>query len=461
LVRLCCWLTSITVDGSASHSVLAYRGVEIVLSKIMLRYFYSLLFYLVFPLVLVRLAWRSVKEPAYAQRWLERFGFCRPVTEQLLIWVHSVSAGETIAAVPLIRKLQAKYPELTFVVTTMTATGSERVDALLGSSVYHMYAPYDLPDMVNRFLHRTRPKMLIIIDTELWPNIIYQCHKRNIRTLLVNGRLSPQSAKGYGKVAALTRGMLDRMTHIATQSRSQAERFVSLGLSPQKLTVTGSIKFDLKIPADLSERRTVLQIKIGDGRLVVIAASTHEGEEEILLDAYQKICRNFPQMLLIIAPRHPDRFEGVTKLCLNRKLKVVRHSEGVSCSQDTDILVADSMGELLYFYSASDIAIVGGSLVPVGGHNMMEAAVFGLPIIMGPHRFDVHDIAQSFVEANALEEVHDSSDLADVIERLSSDKNLRDEMGQSALKVMQENTGALDKVVTLIEHHLPDGIVKR
>lgn len=422
--------------------------------KQLFRIFYSLLFYLVFPAVLLRLAWRAVREPAYAGRWLERFGMCKPVVEDDVIWVHSVSAGETIAAVPLIRRMQHKYPQLVFVVTTMTPTGSDRVNALLGTSVYHMYAPYDLPDMVHRFLHRTKPKMLILIDTELWPNIIYQCHKRNISILLVNGRLSLRSAKGYGKIAGLTKGMLDRVTHVTTQSESQARRFECLGLSQEKLSVTGSIKFDLILPEDLSEREAVLLEKIGPDRLVFIAASTHEGEEEILLDAYEKICRSFPQTLLIIVPRHPDRFDQVTKLCLNRNIKVVRHSEGVGCNQDDNILIVDTMGELLYFYAVSNIVFVGGSLVPAGGHNMMEAAAFGLPIIMGPHRFNVADIAENFVAAGALESVSDSESLVDAWARLSSDKSLREEMGESALKVMRENRGALDKVVALIERHL-------
>jgi|TARA_Y100000310_G_scaffold325618_1_gene389322 3-deoxy-D-manno-octulosonic-acid transferase len=415
---------------------------------------YSLLFYLVFPAVVLRLAFRAVREPAYSERWLERFGICEPITEDELIWVHAVSAGETIAAVPLIRKLQVRFPGAAFAVTTMTPTGSERVSALLGSSVYHMYAPYDLPGMVNRFLHRIRPKMLIIIDTELWPNIIHQCHRRSIPVLLVNGRLSPQSAKGYERIGGLTKAMLARMTHVASQSESQARRFESLGLSPQRSTATGSIKFDLTLPEDLSERQPQLVQRIGTDRLTFIAASTHEGEEEILLDAYETIWRSVPEMLLIMVPRHPDRFDAVTKLCLNRGFNVTRHSEGEDCRRDSNVFIVDSMGELLYFYSVSDIAFVGGSLVPIGGHNMMEAAAFGLPIIMGPHRFHVDDIAQSFVAAGALEEVKDSAELVDVLGRLGSDNNLREEMGRGALKVMKENSGALDRVAALVEHHL-------
>jgi 3-deoxy-D-manno-octulosonic-acid transferase len=448
------WSTSISVDVSDSYSVLAYPRVEMCMDDMLFRYFYSLLFYLVFPVVLLRLVWRSVRNPAYARRWLERFGLCTRVVEDNLIWLHSVSAGETIAAVPLIRRMQTRHPQLAFVVTTMTPTGSERVNALLGNSVYHMYAPYDLPGMVNRFLDRTRPKMLVIIDTELWPNIISQCHRRNISVLLVNGRLSARSAKGYRRIAGLTQGMLDRMTHVATQSESQGRRFMSLGLSQEKLTVTGSIKFDLDIPEDLERRQAVLRGKIGPDRLVFIAASTHEGEEEIILDAYEKICQTFPHLLLIIVPRHPERFDGVFRLCLNHGLQVVRHSEGGGCNTDTKVLLADSMGELLYFYSISHIAFVGGSLVPIGGHNMMEAAVFGLPIIMGPHRFDVHDISRGFVEAGALEEVVDSSDVINAVARLSGDERLRDAMGKSAQGVMRANKGALNKVVALIEQHL-------
>lgn len=417
-----------------------------------MRYLYSLLFYLLLPAVLVRLVWRGLKAPGYLKLWTERFGYSPVLSgDQDVIWIHAVSAGESIAAVPLIRRLQSRYPDKRFVVTNMTPTGAERTRTLLGDSVIQCYAPYDLPGMVKRFLRRIKPSLLLIIDTELWPNMIHYCSAMGVKTMLINGRLSADSARGYARIARLTRSMLGEMTLVASQTRQQGDRFIALGLPEQKLSVTGSIKFDLNIPGNLPGRRDFLRMKLGSDRLIFIAASTHQGEDEIILEAFQRLRNKYRQLLLVIVPRHPERFDVVATQAAGCGLKTVRHSAETNCDAETDVLVVDAMGELIYFYAVADFAFVGGSLVPVGGHNMMEAAAFNLPILMGPfvHNFD--DIAMLFVEADAMQIVKDADSLVQSIDRLCSDEAYRNKMGSAAAGVMDENKGILDRVMNLIE----------
>jgi 3-deoxy-D-manno-octulosonic-acid transferase len=404
------------------------------------------------PAVLARLIWRGLKARDYLNFWSQRFGYAPALPGAAdVIWIHAVSAGETIAAVPLIRRLQVRYPDNLFVVTNMTPTGAERTRTLLGDTVVQCYAPYDLPGMVKRFLRRVKPSLLLIIDTELWPNMIHYCNAMGIRTMLVNGRLSADSARGYGRIARLTKSMLNEMTLIASQTRQQGDRFVKLGLPQQKLGVTGSIKFDLSIPDNLAGRREFLRIKLGRDRLIFIAASTHQGEDEIILDAFQQLRKEYQKLLLVIVPRHPERFDLVARQAAICGLKTVRHTQEVNCDIETDVLVVDAMGELMYFYAVADFAFVGGSLVPVGGHNMMEAAAFELPILMGPHVQNVDDIAALFVAADAMKIVKDTDSLIQVSARLCADDEYRSNMGRAAGVVMQENRGSLDRVMQLIE----------
>lgn len=417
-----------------------------------MRYLYSLLFYLLLPAVLVRLIWRGLKAPDYLRLWTERFGYGPLLSgAEDVIWIHAVSAGESIAAVPLIRRLQARYPDKLFVVTNMTPTGAERIRTLLGDTVIQCYAPYDLPGMVKRFLRRVKPSLLLIIDTELWPNMIHYCSAMGVKTMLVNGRLSADSARGYARIARLTKSMLNEMTLIASQTRQQGDRFITLGLPEEKLSVTGSIKFDLAIPDNLPGRRDFLRMKLGSDRLIFIAASTHPGEDEIILHAFQRLRKKYRQLMLVIVPRHPERFDIVVRQATACGLKTVCHSEEINCDAETDVLVVDAMGELIYFYAVADFAFVGGSLVPVGGHNMMEAAAFNLPILMGPFLQNFDDIAMLFVEAEAMKIVKDSDSLVQTIERLCSDEDYRNNMGSAAAAVMEENRGTLDRVMNLIE----------
>ena len=415
----------------------------------LLRVVYSFLFYLVLPAVLARLLWRSIKEPTYRHNLLQRFGFVEFGKEisSPLIWVHAVSAGETIAAVPLVRKLLKR--DFTVLVTTMTPTGRERVQSLLGDSVLHSYVPYDLPGAVSRFLRRTNPDCLVIVDTELWPNIIHQCAGRKTKTILANGRLSARSAAGYGKVSSLTQSMLSEIDYIAAQTATQGQRFVDLGLAEEKLVIAGSIKFDQRLPDDFEEKVIQLREKVGN-RLVIIGASTHADEEEIILKACRSLRDSHEELLLILAPRHPHRSNEIAALAKKEGETLVRHSDETECTESTTVLLLDKLGELIYFYGVSDIAIVGGSFVPVGGHNLMEAACAQVPIIMGPYLDHIDDIASMFSETSGMLIAQNTAELGSHLETLLSSAQKRGELVARANGVLESNQGALEEVENLV-----------
>lgn len=335
----------------------------------------------------------------------------------------------------------------------MTPTGRERVMTLLGDRVQQAYLPYDLPCLLKRFLKRVNPTLLIIVDTELWPNMLHLNQLYGVRTLLINGRLSSRSARGYAKVPKLIDKMLQDLSHVAIQTENQGNRFLSLGLRPDKLSVTGSIKFDLRRPLDLEEKKSAYQEKTGGGRLILVAGSTHKGEEEALIQSCRDLERDHGEILLILAPRHPHRFEDVASLLKRENINYVTFSSAAKCDKETKVLLVDALGELLYFYGIADIAFVGGSLVPVGGHNLMEAAAFGLPILMGKHIDNIEDIASQFSENGALKLVV-QSELTEEIRLLVNDPQERQFRGAKALEVMDKNKGALGRVEALINRYL-------
>ncbi len=412
------------------------------------RLVYTLLFYLLLPLVLLRLLYRAWKAPAYVQRWRERFGWfdARAVQGVQTIWVHSVSVGESIAAAPLVRQLQQAYPDHRLVVTTMTPTGSERVVALYGDSVFHVYAPYDLPDAVARFLARVEPRLAIIMETELWPNTVAACAARNIPVVLANARLSERSARGYGKFSALVKPMLNQLAMIAAQDDATASRFLGLGIDPDRVTVTGSIKFDLEVDdvirdSGKSLRQQWLANKQAGVR-VLVAASTHPGEDEQILDAWQGLAED---LLLIIVPRHPERFGKVAELLKQRGICFARRSSNETVTESVQVVLGDTMGELMVFFAAADLAFIGGSLVPTGGHNMLEASAMGVPVFSGPHFFNFKDIADQLCAAGAMIVVDDSADLSRNLKRQLADDEQRRVMGAAGVAVVDENRGALQK----------------
>jgi len=412
------------------------------------RTLYTLLFHLGLPLVFLRLLWRAWRAPAYSRRIGERFAFGLPPLRPGGIWVHAVSVGESIAAAPMIRELMVRYPQLPITVTCMTPTGSERIQALFGDSVQHCYLPYDLPWAAARFLERARPKLAVVMETELWPNHIHQCARRGIPVALANARLSARSARGYARFARLTAPMLAKLSLIAVQTEAEAERFRQLGARDECVEVTGSIKFDLTIDPALLERASKLRQQwAAQERPLWIAASTHAGEDEIILAAHRQLLSNHPQALLILVPRHPERFASVYESAVRDGFVAVRRSTGEAVGADTQVLVGDTMGELLFLYALADIAFVGGSLVPNGGHNLLEPAALGKPVLSGPHLFNFLEISAQLRAAGALREVQDAAQLAQVVSELWGDPAGAQAMRDAGLGVLKANQGALERLL--------------
>lgn len=420
------------------------------------RYIYTMVFYLAIPLVILRLFYRALKAPAYRRRIIERFGIFSAPNIHNSIWIHSVSVGETIAAAPLIKQLQHRYPQSPIVVTTMTPTGSERVTALFGDSVFHVYAPYDLPTAINSFLKRIQPRLLIIMETELWPNTILACNKRSIPVVLANARLSEKSAAGYQRFSLLTQSMLGALSKVVAQSQADVDRFLSLGLDHQQVEVSGSIKFDISLSDTLKDQSKRLKDGwTGNGKkLVWIAASTRAGEDEILLRAFGWLVECWPNLLLLLVPRHPERFKHVADMSRQAGFNTALRSLPESITEQTQVIVGDTMGELLLFYGCADIAFVGGSLVDTGGHNMLEAAAWGLPIITGESNFNFAEISHLLQANRALVTVDDSESLAEQVGIYVNSAEQRLEAGERAKAVIASNSGALDRLLGVIGEFL-------
>ncbi len=413
-----------------------------------MRLIYNGLLYLILPLALLRLYWRGRRDAGHRQRWRERLGFV-PTLLPGGLWVHAVSVGETRAALPLIRALLDRYPDLPLLVTTTTLTGSRQVREALGERVQHVYAPYDLPGATRRFLQRARPRLAVIMETELWPNLLRQCATASIPVLLANARLSERSARGYGRIRGLTAALLRDVTLIAAQADADAARFRALGAP--RVEVTGNLKYDLALPVDLPERGQRLRRDLlGDQRPVWIAASTHAGEDEPILEAFARLCARWPALLLLV-PRHPERFDSVAALCRQQGFSVIRRSERKVCAPDTTVFLGDSMGELLLFYAAADLAFVGGSLVATGGHNVLEPALLGLPVLFGPHMFNFTEAGERLLEAEAAWRVADAGELAAAVDRLLTDSELRQTAGRRGQAVVERHRGALAALLGLIE----------
>lgn len=423
------------------------------------RHLYSLLFHLGLPLVGLRLFLRSRQAPAYARRIGERFAFALPSLKPGGIWVHAVSVGESIAAAPMVRALLERHPELPVTVTCMTPTGSERIQALFGERVQHCYLPYDLPWAAGRLLDRLQPKLAVIMETELWPNHIHQCAKRGIPVALANARLSERSARGYARFAGLTRPMLAEMSWIAVQTDAEAERFRQLGARPERVTVTGSIKFDLRIDPSLVERAAALRAEWGaTARPVWIAASTHAGEDEIVLDAHRRLLEAHPDALLILVPRHPERFAAMAELCRQRGFATCRRSLGEAVTEDIQVLLGDTMGELLFLYALADLAFVGGSLVANGGHNLLEPAALGKPVLSGSHLFNFLEIAAQLRDAGALREVVDAGSLSTALLQLWEQPAGAQAMSEAGLAVLRANQGALQRLLDGLDRLLAPAV---
>jgi len=417
----------------------------------MSRLLYSLLFYLLLPVVVGRLLWRSLKAPAYRGRWAERFGFYRrQEIQQRPLWVHAVSVGETIAIAPLVKLWLQRHPDVPVIMTTMTPTGSAQVRKLFGDSVTHVYCPYDLPDALARFHRRFQPQSCVVVETELWPNLVASCHRRNVPVLLANARLSERSARGYQRFRSLATPMLNQLSKIAAQDCATAERFIRLGMNASKVTVTGSIKFDIEPPVNVEQNAQALRDRWGAQRPVWVAGSTHAGEDELILDVFQRLKQNTPELLLVIVPRHPERFSDVAALAESTGLEVCRRSTA-DPSSATDIYLGDTMGELMLMFAAADVAFVGGSLIERGGHNPLEPGVLAKPVVMGEHIFNFAQICQQLQENEGLRLVSGAEELYQVMEHLLQNSSAAAEMGAKAANFIAANRGALEKLYQQVD----------
>ena len=421
----------------------------------MLELLYTTLLYLIQPLIWIRLWVRGRKAPAYRKRWGERYGFYRQPLKAGGIMLHSVSVGETLAAIPLVRALRHRYPDLPITVTTMTPTGSERVQSAFGKDVQHVYLPYDLPDALNRFLDKIDPKLVLIMETELWPNLIASLHRRHIPLVIANARLSERSAAGYAKLGSFVRTLLQRITLIAAQNEEDGKRFVTLGAKNSQVTITGSLKFDISVTPQLAARAITLRRQWAPHRPVWIATSTHDGEESIIIAAHQALLKHYPDLLLILVPRHPERFPDAINLTRQAGLTYTTRSSGEVPSAATQVVIGDTMGELMLLYGIADLAFVGGSLVERGGHNPLEAAAHAIPVLMGPHTFNFKDICARLEQASGLITVTDAASLEKEVSSLLADADYRSFYGRHAVEVLYQNQGALQRLLQLLEPYLP------
>lgn len=421
-----------------------------------LRFIYIVITYLLAPLVLLHLLWKGFGNRAYWQRIGERFGFYTQEINGEVIWLHAVSVGEVQAAAPLIRELLQRYPGRTLLVTTTTPTGSDRVRSLFGDQVVHCYAPLDIGWVVKSFFRQFRPRAAIIMETELWPNLFRQCGERRVPLILASARLSPRSINRYRALVSLFKETLSHGVVIAAQTQADAERFLSLGVAPERAHVTGNIKFDFELPEGIVEQGAALRAECAMGRPVWIAASTHSGEEEVALAAHDQVRQRFTDALLILVPRHPERFDGIASLIRSRGFAFVRRSGGETCGSGCAVLLGDTMGELMLFYAASDVAFVGGSIAKVGGHNLLEPAALKLPFITGPNTYNAVDIAALFQNSGVAPVVTNADDLANEVISLLNDPQERRRRGERARELIDDSRGALARLLKLLEPLLAD-----
>lgn len=419
-----------------------------------LRALYSATLYLLVPITLYHLIWRGFRQRAYFQRWDERYASYAPAGVPAPVWLHAVSVGEVNAAAPLVDRLRAQRPDLRVVVTTITPTGSERVRKLWGDDVTHVYLPYDLPGAVARFLDQFKPTLALIVETELWPNLLFVCRDRGIPTHILNARLSARSLRGYRVLAPLIRRALATVRLVAAQSQDDARRFERLGAAPERIRVTGNLKFDIPPPQTGGFVRA-FDAALAQPRPIWIAASTHEDEEAPVLEAHRLLRERHADALLLWAPRHPERFRAVTQRAREAGFRVASRSADVWPPPDTDVFVIDTLGELTSFYACASVAFVGGSLQPIGGHNLLEPAATGTAILSGPQLHNFVDIAHRLREAQAMRMVDDAASLAQALAALFDDAGAREAMAANAARLLEDGRGALDRTLALIAPVLP------
>jgi len=421
------------------------------------RFVYTLTMYLLTPVILYRLAVRGLRYREYFGRWRERFGFFPDPHIRDSIWVHAVSMGEVNAAMPLIDALMRRYEDTPFVITTVTPTGAERVRRVWGDRVFNTYLPYDLPASIGRFLDRVRPRVAVVMETEIWPNLFFGCQARGIPVIVANGRLSEKSLRGYGPIRPIARSALASASYVAAQSVTDAARLHDLGADPDRLGIVGNLKYDMAVPPQLHEEAQAMRRSWGVQRPVWIAASTHDGEEMPVLKAHAEVLRRFPDALLLLAPRHPERFKPVVLACRSFGFVARTRSEDEGAREDTQCFVVDTLGELLRFYAAADVAFVGGSLVPIGGHNVLEPAALYVPVIVGPKMFNFADITSSLMEAGAIVQIAEADELGAAVTRLLIDPALRETIGRAGRAAFEREQGGVLRTLGIIGRVLDGG----
>ena len=417
----------------------------------LMRFGYVVLSYLLTPVVFIFLLKKGFSNRGYWDRLEERLGFGKARSTKPSIWVHAVSVGEVQAAAPLVRALMERMPGMPVVITTMTPTGSDRARALFGDTVMHSFVPYDLPGAVGRFFDRLNPSLAVIMETEIWPNLYHECGRRRIPLVMANARVSKKSVKKYKLMVELFRRTLSHGIVIAAQSQQDASRFLSIGSNPARTHVVGNIKFGFEPSEELAEQGRAYRNAFAKDRPVWLAASTHEGEEELVLEAHARVLSRSSRSLLILVPRHPERFDGIAAMVKQAGLSCRRRSLSETPDESTDVFLLDTLGELLMFYSASDVAFVGGSLVPIGGHNLLEPASLGVPVVVGPHNFNAQDVTDLFLAAQAMRVVEGPAGLAGQVVALFENTAARQELAAAAFAVLDQNRGTVDRLLGLLE----------
>ncbi|EJB0233813.1 lipid IV(A) 3-deoxy-D-manno-octulosonic acid transferase [Vibrio vulnificus] len=414
----------------------------------LVRWLYTLLLALAAPLLLFGLYRSKPNKPKFGKRWKEHFGITPTLDGQNQpLWIHAVSVGESLAAIPLIKAIKEKTPDQVIVVTTTTSTGAEQI-AKLGNLVEHRYMPIDFAFAVRGFLKAINPAKMLIIETELWPNTLATVHKANIPIIVVNARLSEKSQQNYAKVQPLFNLIHPCLGKVLCQSQADADRFAKLGIPTNKLCVTGSIKFDIHISDEIKHQGAELRTLLGQQRPVWIAASTHRGEDEQVLDAHRQVLETHPNALLILVPRHPERFDSVFELCQTQGFETVRRTQANIIADSTQVYLGDTMGEMLVLLGAADVCFMGGSLIgdKVGGHNVLEPAALGVPVITGPSYYNFKEITSTLHQVNGIAIV-ESMQLGRHVLQLLTDKALQIKTAQAALRVVQKNQGTLARTL--------------
>lgn len=419
------------------------------IKPLMAGFFYTLLLCLLFPFIFFKLLWRGRLQPEYLQHINERFGFYKQTSNRPIIWLHAVSVGETRATVSLVEQLCCNYPQHQILLTHTTPTGRATSAQLYGERVLRVYLPYDYPFAVQRFLRHFKPQLGMLMETEIWFNLIHACKKNHVPLLLLNARMSEKSARGYSRFATLTREALRALSGIAAQTDADAQRLAALGGT--NISVMGNLKFDIVPPHEMLALGKILRGQFGATRKVFLAASTREGEEELLLNAWQAAA---PQALLVLVPRHPQRFDAVAELIKKRGLKLQRRSENKTVSPDIQVLLGDSMGEMFAYYAAADLAFIGGSLLPFGGQNLIEACAVGTPVLIGAHTFNFADATRLAIEAGAAQRVSDADELVQAVAKLLDNANTLSTMRVAGLRFVATHQGATDKAMQLIKQHI-------